>query len=119
MSNLIRIPNTHLSTPVKSKLNDIKNEYGLPDINAAANLLLDLVDTKSYIDKKGNKKDIISGRAKVENTIKIWLHSKPEQKITASELRKFTQVDLNSCNSVMSTYSERIRKHNLNILPQD
>ena len=93
------------------KLERLAERYGISQ-EQVIDLLLDLHETTVYKDKNGKIKETMSGRSKVERQIKIWLHSKVDFQITASKLRKFTQVDLNSCKDMVSAYQNRIDEHN-------
>ena len=52
------------------------------------------------------------GRTKAELKIKSWIRLGHKKHITASELRKHTKVDLNTCKQVTEAYSEEISEHN-------
>ncbi len=54
----------------------------------------------------------VKGITKAEMQIKTWLRFGHKKHITASELRKYSSVDLNTCKKVTGAYSEEIDQHN-------
>lgn len=54
----------------------------------------------------------VKGKTKAEMKIKTWIRFGHTKHITASELRKYVGVDLNTCKKVTEAYSEEISEHN-------
>jgi len=95
-------------------IQDLKDQLGLNNANEVIDYLLFLNESRTYEDKKGNQKEITSGRGKVEKHIKFLLFAKEEakHKITATELRKDTGVDLNGCKDIIKAYQKEVDAHN-------
>jgi hypothetical protein len=52
------------------------------------------------------------GQTKAELQIKTWMRFGHSKVITASELRKYSIVDLKTCKRVIEAYAEEIAQHN-------